>query len=55
MAVAAAQGYDSLYLLKAAIYSPPFTPTNHEAVTDLVVKVGVVLNGTVVPAAAYKK
>lgn len=83
VAVAAAQGYDSLYLLKAAIeqakstdgtaiknalenlkapfkgitgtYSPPFTPTNHEAVTELVVKVGVVLNGTVVPAAAYKK
>jgi branched-chain amino acid transport system substrate-binding protein len=83
VAVAAAQGYDSLYLLKAAIeqakstdgpaiknaledlktpfngitgsYGRPFTPTNHEAVTELVVKMGVVLNGTVVPAAAYKK
>jgi branched-chain amino acid transport system substrate-binding protein len=83
VAVAAAQGYDSLYLLKAAIeqakstdgpaiknalenlkvpfkgitgtYSPPFTPTNHEAVTELVVKMGVVFNGTVVPKADYKK
>lgn len=83
VAVAAAQGYDSLYLLKAAIeqakstdgpaiksalenlkapfkgitgtYSPPFTPTNHEAVTELVVKMGVVFNGAVVPKADYKK
>jgi branched-chain amino acid transport system substrate-binding protein len=83
VAVAAAQGYDSLYLLKDAIeqakstdgtaiknalenlkapfkgitgtYSPPFTPTNHEAVTELVVKMAVVFNGTVVPKADYKK
>jgi branched-chain amino acid transport system substrate-binding protein len=83
VAVAAAQGYDSLYLLKAAIqqakstdgtqiknaledlkggfsgitgtYKRPFTPTDHEAVTELVVKMAVVLNGTVVPEAAYKK
>ena len=83
VAVAAAQGYDSLYLLKAAIeqakstdgtkikdalenlkapfngitgnYSPPFTPSNHEAVTELVVKMGVVFNGTVIPEAMYKK
>jgi branched-chain amino acid transport system substrate-binding protein len=83
VAVAAAQGYDSLYLLKAAIeqakstdgtkikdalenlkgpfdgitghYARPFTPTDHEAVTEVVVKMGVVLNGTVVPKAAYKK
>ncbi len=80
---AAAQGYDSLYLLKAAIeqaastdgtkikealenlkapfvgitgtYQRPFTPTNHEAVTEAVVKMGVVVDGTVVPAAAYKR
>jgi branched-chain amino acid transport system substrate-binding protein len=83
VAVAAAQGYDSLYLLKAAIeqakstdgtairnalenlktpfdgitgkYARPFTPTDHEAVTELVVKMGVVLDGTVVPKVAYKK
>jgi branched-chain amino acid transport system substrate-binding protein len=80
---AAAQGYDSLYLLKAAIeqanstdgrkikealenlkapfvgitgtYQRPFTPTNHEAVTEAVVKMGVVVDGTVVPQAAYKR
>jgi len=83
VAVAAAQGYDSLYLLKAAIeqakstdgtkikdalenlktpfdgitgkYGRPFSPTDHEAVTELVVKMGIVSDGTVVPKAAYKK
>ena len=83
VAVAAAQGYDSLYLLKAAIeqakstdgakikealenlktpfhgitgtYPRPFSPTDHEAVTEVVVKMGVVSDGTVVPKAAYKK
>jgi branched-chain amino acid transport system substrate-binding protein len=83
VAVAAAQGYDSLYLLKAALeqarstdgtkikdalenlkspfngitgtYQRPFTPTDHEAVTEPMVKMGRVLNGTVVPAAAYTK
>src|SRR5271169_4892561 len=61
VAVAAAQGYDQLYLLKSVFsgitgtYKRPFTPTDHEAVTEVVVKMGVVLNGTVVPEAAYKK
>ncbi len=83
VAVAAAQGYDSLYLLKAAIeqakstdgakikdalenlrapfngitgtYGRPFSPTDHEAVTEQVVKMGVVSDGTVVPKTAYKR
>src|SRR5271169_3841758 len=83
VAVAAAQGYDSLYLLKAAIeqakstdgtkikealenlkkpfngitgtYPRPFTPTDHEAVTEVMVKMGVVLDGNVVSETAYPK
>ena len=83
VAVAAAQGYDSLYLLKAAIeqakstdgtaiknalenlrtpfngitawYERPFTPTDHEAVTESMVKTGVVFDGTVVPQAVYNR
>lgn len=79
---AAAQGYDSLYLLKAAIeqarstdgakikealenlkrpfdgitskYNRPFTPADHEAVTEAMMKLGVVSDGKIVPKAAYK-
>lgn len=82
-ASAAAQGYDSLYLLKAAIeqarstegskvkqalenlktpfegitgsYARPFTPTNHEAVTEEQVKMGVISDGAIVPIAAYRR
>ena len=83
VAVAAAQGYDSLYLLKAAIeqakstdgtkikealenlkapfvgitgsYQRPFTSTDHEAVTEVMVKMGVVLDGLVVPETTSQK
>jgi branched-chain amino acid transport system substrate-binding protein len=83
VAVAAAQGYDSVYLLKAAIeqarstdgvkikdalenlkapfdgitgmYARPFTPTDHEAVTEAMVRMAVVLDGRVVPEAAAGK
>jgi len=83
VAVAAAQGYDSMYLLKLAIeqaqstegpklkaaleelkapydgvtghYAPPFSKTDHEAVKDANVVMGVVKDGRVVPPAAAKK
>ena len=79
VAVAAAQGYDSMYLLKLAIeqagstegpkvkealeslkkpydgitghYAPPFSKTDHEAVKDANVMMGVVKDGKVVPPA----
>jgi branched-chain amino acid transport system substrate-binding protein len=83
VAVAAAQGYDSMYLLKLAIeqagttdgpkvrealedlkkpydgvtghYAPPFTKTDHEAVKDSNVVMGVVKDGKVVPPTEVAK
>jgi branched-chain amino acid transport system substrate-binding protein len=83
VAVAAAQGYDSMYLLKLAIeqagttdgpkvrealenlkkpydgvtghYAPPFTKTDHEAVKESNVVMGVVKDGKVVPPSEIAK
>jgi branched-chain amino acid transport system substrate-binding protein len=83
VAVAAAQGYDSMYLLKLAIeqagtpdgpkvrealedlkkpydgvtghYAPPFTKTDHEAVKESNVVMGVVKDGKVVPPTEVAK
>jgi branched-chain amino acid transport system substrate-binding protein len=83
VAVAAAQGYDSMYLLKMAIeqagttdgpkvrealedlkkpydgvtghYAPPFTKTDHEAVKESNVVMGVVKDGKVVPPTEVAK
>ena len=83
VAVAAAQGYDSMYLLKMGIeqagttdgpkvrealenlkkpydgvtghYAPPFTKTDHEAVKESNVVMGVVKDGKVVPPTEVAK
>ncbi|MNL67384.1 hypothetical protein D3C87_1919630 [compost metagenome] len=82
-AVSAAQGYDSVYLLKMAIeqagstegpkvkaaledlketydgvtgtYIKPFSATDHEAVKEANVRMGMIKDGTVVEAASVKK
>jgi branched-chain amino acid transport system substrate-binding protein len=79
-AVSAAQGYDSMYLLKLAIeqagttdgpkvkaalenlnatyegvtgtYTKPFSPTDHEAVKETNVRMGVIQEGNVLDSAA---
>jgi branched-chain amino acid transport system substrate-binding protein len=83
VAVAAAQGYDSMYLLKMGIeqagttdgpkvrealenlkkpydgvtghYAPPFTKTDHEAVKESNVVMGIVKDGKVVPPTEVAK
>jgi len=82
-AVSAAQGYDSVYLLKMAIeqagstegpkvkaaledlkdtydgvtgtYNKPFSATDHEAVKEANVRMGMIKDGTVVEATSVKK